>query len=137
MAQLSVKVYQKKCQIKLVISALNAKHSEVLIGTQATISCVITGLTKELDKVTWEKPNSGGRITDNTDGFVIDVGTYNAENNSQTTVLTIPGAQNTADASYTCVIQSEEHGKQSEQIEVMSKMFSECISFTFKLNLMP
>ena len=137
MAQLSVKVYQKKCQIKLVISALNAKHSEVLIGTQATISCVITGLTKELDKVTWEKPNSGGRITDNTDGFVIDVGTYNDETNSQTTVLTIPGAQNTADASYTCVIQSDEHGKQSKKIEVMSEVFSESFSSFFTFNIMP
>ena len=127
----------KESQIELVISALNAKHSEVLIGTQATISCVMTGLTKALDKVTWGKPNSGGLIIDGTDGFVIDVGTYNDETNSQTTILTIPGAQNTADASYTCAIQSDEHGKQSEKIEVMSKVFSECISFIFTFNMMP
>ena len=58
------------------LSAIQEKHSEVLIKTAATISCVVTGLTKQLDSVTWEKPNSGGKITHGTEGYRIDNGTY-------------------------------------------------------------
>ena len=88
----------------------------------------MTGLTKKLDAVTWEKPSSGAAITHNTDGYQIDVGTYDADTNSQTTILTIPAGENTADAVYTCVIQSDEHGKTSESPEktgVNSNIFSE------------
>lgn len=107
------------------ISALEAKHSEVLKGTEATISCVVTGLTKKLDKVKWEKPNSGGEITNGTDGYKIDQGQYKGDSHTQTTVLTIPKSQNKADAGYTCVIHSNEHKKSEERIAVQSNVFSE------------
>ena len=89
---------------------------------------MVTGLTKQLDKVTWKKPNPGGDVTNYVDGYKIDVGSYKAEDNSQTTILTVPGAQNKADAVYTCVIQSHEHGKTYESPEktnVKSDVFSE------------
>jgi hypothetical protein len=111
--------------LNLNISALNAKHSEVLRGSEATISCVVSGLTKKLDEVKWEKPNSGGEITDGTDGYKIDQGTYDGDSHTQTTVLTIPESQNTEDAVYTCVIQSEEHEKSEERKDVQSNVFSE------------
>ena len=100
----------------------------MLTNTAATISCVVTGLTKKLDAVTWEKPSSGGDITHSTDSYQIDDGTYDADTNSQTTILTIPAGENTADAVYTCVIQSDEHRKTSESPEktgVNSNIFSE------------
>ena len=103
---------------------VEAKHSEVLNGTQAKISCVVTGLTKKLDEVTWEKSDSGGAITDGTDGYQIDVGTYQNESNSQTTILTIPDASNVADAVFSCVITSNEHGKSDEKTAVNSDVFS-------------
>ena len=85
---------------------------EVSTNTSAQISCVVTGLTRQLNSVKWEKPNSGGVITDGTDGYKIDVGTYNDDTNSQTTVLTVPASLTDTESSsnYTCVIQSTEHG---------------------------
>ena len=109
----------------MVVSVIKAKHSEVLKNTEATISCEVTGLTKALDTVTWEKPNSGGTITDGTDDYAIDKGTYNAGSHSQTTVLTIPASENTVDTVYTCIIQSDEHGKSAERTDVKSNVFSE------------
>ena len=93
----------------------------------ATISCVVNGLTKQLDAVVWK--NSDGPITHGTDvatDYQIEEGSHGS--NSQTTVLTIPATKNTADAVYTCVIQSEEHGKTSgseEEKTVNSNVFSE------------
>ena len=108
----------------LFTSAVEAKHSEVLKDTQTTISCVVSGLTKKLDAVTWEKPDSGGAITDGTDGYQIDVETYQGESNSQTTNLTIPAAHNGVDDVFTCVITSNEHGISEEQTTVKSDVFS-------------
>ena len=93
----------------------------------ATISCVVNGLTRQLDAVVWK--NSDGAITHGTDAandYQIEEGSHGS--NSQTTVLTIPATKNTADAVYTCVIQSEEHGKTSgseEEKTVNSNVFSE------------
>ena len=102
----------------------------MLQHTEATISCVVTGLTKKLDAVTWEKLSSGAAITHNTDSYQIDVGTYDTETNSQTTILTIPAGANTADAVYACFIQSDEHGKlktsaSQKSTDVNSNVFSE------------
>ena len=81
-------------------------------------------MTKKLDAVTWEKSDSGGAITDGTDGYLIDVGTYQDEYNSQTTILTIPAAKNVADAVFSCVLTSNEHGKSDEKTAVNSDVFS-------------
>ena len=104
--------------------AVEPKHNEVLKNTQATISCVVTGLTKQLDAVSWEKPNSGGAITHGVDGYQIDVGTYQDGSNSQTTILTIPSTANMVDAVFPCVITSNEHRKSAETTNVNSNVFS-------------
>ena len=99
----------------------------MLTDTEAKISCVVSGLTKQLDAVTWEKPSSGGVITDGTDDYHIAIGDYEPATNIQTTILTIPGPANTADAVFTCVIQSDEHGKTSvspQKTDVNSNVFS-------------
>ena len=95
-----------------------------MINTQTTISCVISSLTKEVDEVEWEKPNSGGVINQGTDGYQIDEGTFDSETNSQTTVLTIPADKNTADSVYTCVITSFEHEIIASKVIVISDVFS-------------
>ena len=107
----------------MINSGVEAKGSEVLTNTQATISCVVKGLTKQLDSVIWEKPGSVG-ITHNVDGFLIEEGTFDVGTKSQTTVLTLPDAQNTADSVYTCVITSAEHGQSSHKTDVNSNVFS-------------
>ena len=98
------------------------------MNTQAKISCVVSGLTQPLDKVTWQKPKEEVAITDDEAGYTIDEGTYQSDSNSQTTVLTISADKNTVDSDYTCVIQSDEHGKTSrspERTTVTSEVFSE------------
>jgi hypothetical protein len=111
--------------MKTVTSEMEAKNSEVLKDTEATISCVVTGLTKQLDDVAWEKPKSGGKITrNNNEGYKIKLGTYQMSSNSQTTILTIPTAVNGADAVFTCVITSNEHMKFADKTDVKSNVFS-------------
>ena len=101
--------------------------SEVVMNSQATISCIIGGLTKQLDKVTWEKPDGGGVITHNVDGYKIEKGSYDSGSYSQTTVLTIPADKNTADSAYKCVITSNEHAVSAAKTEVHSNVFSKRI----------
>ena len=108
---------------------MEAKHSEVLKGTQSTISCVVTGLTKALDTVVWEKPSSGGKITNNVEDYKIEVGTYQESSHSQTTILTVPAAANGADAVFTCVVTSDEHKKTAHKTDVKSNVFSKCFPY--------
>ena len=110
--------------IRLNISEVEAKHSEVLKDTEATISCVVSGLTQKLDTVAWQKPN-GDAIENNKDDFKIVDGAYEEASHSQTTVLTIPKTANTADSVYSCVITSNEHKKTAEKTSVNSNVFSE------------
>ena len=105
----------------------------MVTNSQTTISCVISGLTKQLDKVTWEKPDGGGVITHNVDGYKIEKGSYDSVSNSQTTVLTIPADKNTADSVYTCVITSIEHAVSAAKTEVHSNVFSKYIKGFFLL----
>ena len=120
-----------KIKENLSLSDVDAKQSEVLKDSQTTISCVVSGLTKNLDAVTWEKSDSGGAITDGTDGYQIDVGTYQGVSYSQTTVLIIPAAENRADATYTCLITSNEHAKSADRTIVNSNVFSEYILYAY------
>ena len=107
-------------------SAVEAKGSEVVMNSQATISCVTSGLTQQLDAVTWEKPDGGGVITHNVDGYKIEKGSYDTGSYSQTTVLTIPADKNTADSVYMCIITSNEHAVSAAKTEVHSNVFSKC-----------
>ena len=103
----------------------------MIINSQTTISCVITGLTKQLDIVTWEKPDGGGVITHNMDGYKIEKGSYDSGSYSQTTVLTIPADKNTADSAYKCVITSNEHAVSAAKTEVHSNVFSKCSIYRY------
>ena len=112
----------------ILFSAVEAKNSEVLKDTQATISCVVKGLTKQLDTVTWEKPGDV-QINNGDNGYSIAVGTWDSGTNTQTTILTIPIAENTADKNYTCVIASNEHGVTGRRTNVNSNVFSKLLRF--------
>ena len=103
---------------------VEAKHSEVLKNTQATLSCVVSDLTEQLYTVVWEKPNGAGVVTNNEDGYLIEVGTYDSTTKSQTTVLTIPADNNTADSVYTCVVSPSEHEKIAYKSDVSSNVYS-------------
>ena len=103
--------------------------------TDAMISCVITGITTQLDAVVWTK--DGTDVTTlSADNYVVSPGTY--DSNSQTTTLTVKADANTADSTYTCVITSNEWLQADQEttvnLEVFCKLcFMEC--HTVRINL--
>ena len=107
---------------RILISEVEAKHSEVLKGTQATISCVVTGLTKALDAVAWQDPDGAPIAADQQDGYEIAEGTY--ADHKQTTILTVPADADRTDSVFTCVITSDEHGISAAKTDVNLNVFS-------------
>ena len=90
----------------LYCSGVQPVNKEVLTATDATISCVISGITRQLDSVVWRK--DGTDVTSlSGSNYVVSVGTYSS--NAQTTTLTVTADVNTADSTYTCVITSNEN----------------------------
>ena len=79
----------------------------------------------------WEKPNSGGMITNGTDGYKIDDGNYiysDGEKSGQRfkSVLTIPASEVKADSNFTCVVQSREYGMYDQKEVANLFVFSKC-----------
>ena len=96
-------------------------NKEQLEGTEAKVSCIVNGLTKALDKVTWTRSDNS-EIESGGGGFVIDKGSLEA--NSQTTILTVPAAANTQDTTFNCLISSREHGKTDDSTSASLKVLS-------------
>lgn len=88
-------------------------------NTAVTISCIVTGITEELDNVVWKKADGNAVSGDN---YVVDAGTY--DSNSQTTTLTLKAAVNTVDTAYTCSITSSEYGATDRETIVALQVFS-------------
>ena len=78
-------------------------NREQITGTAATISCIVAGLTRQLDQLKWTKSDITD-ITSGQDGYTIDVGTFSGD--SQTTTLTVAADLNTQDTTYISVITS-------------------------------
>ena len=93
---------------------------EILAESEATISCVISGITKQLDSVVWTKGGTDVR-TFSGGNYIVSAGTYGS--NSQTTTLTVKAAVNTADSTYTCVITSNEHQETNKATTVSLDVF--------------
>ena len=101
-------------------------QKEVEGGTDATISCIVTGITRRLDSVVWRK--DGTEVTTlSEDNYVLSAGTYGS--NSQTTTLTVKAAANTVDSTYTCDITSNEWEVTNKETEVILNVFGEYIAF--------
>ena len=84
----------------------------------------MTGLTRVLEDVQWNDAN-GQAVNVQDTGFAIDTGAGDFADNTQTTVLTLQGSATSTDATYTCVIQSLEHGETADATAVKSETFSE------------
>lgn len=83
-------------------------NKEVLEVTDTTISCVVSGITQQLDRVVWTKDGTDVTTLPGND-YEVSEGTFTTITNSQTTTLIVRAAANTADATYTCVITSDEN----------------------------
>ena len=99
---------------------VEAISKEVETAADATISCIVTGISKQLDAVFWRK--DGVDVTTlSEDNYIVSAGTYGS--NSQTTTLTVKAAANTADSTYTCVITSNEHQEANKPTTVALEVF--------------
>ena len=96
-------------------------NKEVETSTEATISCVVTGITRQLDAVVWTKGGTDVTTLTEDNSYVVSAGTYGS--NSQTTTLTVKAAVNTADSTYTCVITSNEHQVTNKATTVTLNVF--------------
>ena len=96
-------------------------------STDATISCVVSGITKQLDTVVWTKDGTDVTTLTEDNSYVVSAGTYSS--NSQTTTLTVKAAVNTADSTYTCAITSNEHDDSNKPTSVALLVFGECLAY--------
>ena len=107
---------------------VEAVDKEQLTGTVATLSCTVTGLTQKLDGVKWTKSDNA-EITSGADNFIIDTGSGSFSDGTQTTTLTVPGAQTDQDKIYKCLVTSDEHGGTEESRDVNLKVFSKQLCY--------
>ena len=107
-----------------VLPDVQPVNKEVEKDTDATISCVITGITQELDGVVWKKDGTDVTTLSGSN-YVVSPGTY--DSNSQTTTLTVKAAANTADSTYTCAIDSDEWLQTNKETTVNLEVFCEYI----------
>ena len=103
------------------MSDVEAKHKEVESGTDATVTCVVTGITQQLNSVVWTKSGTDVTTLSEDNLYVVSAGTYGS--NSQTTTLTVKAAVNTADSTYTCVITSNEWLETNKETPVFLNVF--------------
>lgn len=97
-------------------------NKEVLQGTTTTISCVISGITQQLNDVKWTKNSVDVTTLQDSANYVVVTGTYGS--NSQTTTLTVDATANVADTVYNCVITSNEHSVFDRATAVTLSVFS-------------
>ena len=109
-------------------SGIDIIHKEVLKGTEVILSCMVTGLTQNLDTFKWY--DSHGFLLDNSlTDYGIDLSPLDDEFNNQTMELTVPSFRNTEDTFYTCKVSSAEHGNDTFEANV-----SLCVYSTFHFN---
>ena len=106
-------------------------NQEIQKGSDAVLSCVVTGITEQLDDVEWRKDGTDVTTLSGSN-YVISSGTYGS--NSQTTTLTVKAAANTADSTYTCVITSDEWLITNRQTPVSVSVFGKKLSVSLKVN---
>ena len=83
-------------------TGVTATHTEVKSGTDATISCVITGITSQVT-VEWLGPSGIIRSDAN---YTPHPGTYETTDNTQTATLEVKGDAVTDDRIFTCRVKS-------------------------------
>ena len=96
-------------------------NKEVESETDATISCLVSGISKRLDAVFWTKDGTDVTTLTEDNSYVVSAGTYSS--NSQTTTLTVKAAVNTADSTYSCTVDSSEWEITNKETAVVLNVF--------------
>ena len=107
--------------LNFIISDVQPTNKEVETSSETEISCIISGITKQLNSVVWTKDGTDVTTLTEDNSYVVSAGTYGS--NSQTTTLTVKAAVNTADSTYTCVITSNEWLVTNRQTSVALNVF--------------
>ena len=95
--------------------------------TAATISCVISGLTNQVN-VDWLHPTSGTSLK-NVGGYIIEQGTL--ETTTQTSTLEILGTMVTEDKTFTCKVRSSAYpNSPSLEIGVSLSVYGELNNYS-------
>ena len=108
-----------------IFSDIQPTNKEIETGTETTISCIVTGITRKLDAVVWKKDGTDVASLSGIN-YVVSAGTYSF--NSQTTTLNVKAAVNSADSTYTCAITSNEHQQTDKETTVVLNVYCECFS---------
>ena len=92
-----------------VFTDIEAVNNEVLTGTDAVISCKVTGITEAIT-VIWKTSDNEDvtSVTDTSYKYDVDVGTFNEAESSQTTTLAVKAVENTEDSTFSCQVASVE-----------------------------
>ena len=99
------------------------KSREVQSNTEATLTCIVTGLTKSLEAVVWKKGAVDvTTLPDYSSNYVLSEGSL--VGNSQTTTLKVNDVGNT-DTEYVCVVTSDEYLETEKETIVKLEIFSE------------
>ena len=99
------------------------KSKEVQANKEATLSCVVSGLTRVLENVVWKKDDVDvTTLADFNSNYSLVDGNLNG--NSQTTTLQIIDVGDT-DTDYKCAVTSDEHGQTDNETIVDMDVFSE------------
>ena len=93
-------------------------------GEEATISCVVSGLTVKLEAAVWlnKDGQNVAEVAGSADLYLVDAGEL--VDDSQTTTLKVLAAGATGDALYTCAISSAEWTNSVDQYPVILNVFS-------------
>ena len=102
-------------------SDVRPHNIEVLAGADATLSCVISGITQQLNSVVWKKGGTDVTTLTEDNSYVVSAGTYSS--NAQTTTLTVKAAVNTADSTYSCTVDSSEWEITNKETAVVLNVF--------------
>ena len=115
--------------VRSYFSDIQPVNKEVEAGTDTTISCLITGISRHVETVTWKKDGTDVSSLSESN-YIVSVGAY--ESDSQNTTLTVSGAANTADSMYTCAITSNEWSQVDQEATVVLNVFGRLFpSFRF------
>ena len=103
------------------MSDVQAINKEVETGSETIITCIVSGITQQLNSVVWTKDGTDVTTLTEDNSYVVSAGTYGS--NSQTTTLTVKAAVNTADSIFTCGISSDEWLVSNRQTSVRLNVF--------------
>lgn len=85
------------------LTEIKGVSQEVLVGSDATISCKITGITQPIT-VKWKIDVE--TVIPSTSKYIVNTESFDQLTNSQVTTLTVRNVSKTADTVFTCEISS-------------------------------